>query len=395
MTRRTAWTVGGAVALTGVAVVGVNAWRRRRPALTAGLLIQQAPDGRGAPRGPVTAPEREAAPAREAQNRDDRLPDQPTAEQGPPKPTQLGGRGWWHALKRTVKQVNEDNLTDWAAALTYYGVLSLFPGLLVLIAALRLTGKSTTQRVLDGLTGIAPGPVRSILTSAVSNLQHGQQSTAGVLAVVGVVGALWSASSYVAAFMRAANAIYDVPEGRPVWKTLPVRLGITVLTGVIVAAAALAVILTDGIAHQLGRLLHLGSSVVFVWDVAKWPVLVLLISLLFAILYWAAPNARHGGFRWVSPGGLLAVVLWLVASAGFALYVANFGSYNKTYGSLAAVIVFLVWMWISNLAILLGAEFDAEMQRGRAMEAGHPPQDEPYMDLRDTRKIDQRHDTDL
>jgi membrane protein len=330
-----------------------------------------------------------------AQNHDDQLPTQPTAEDGPPSPTELGRRSWWQILKRTGKQFREDNLTDWAAALTYYGVLSLFPGLLVLVSVLRLTGKATTQKVLDNLTATAPGPAHSILTTAITNLQNGQQSTAGILAFVGVVGALWSASGYIAAFMRAANAIYDVPEGRPVWKTLPIRLGVTIVTGVIVAAAALAVVFTGGLARQVGKLLHLGSSVVLVWDIAKWPVLVVLISLLFAVLYWASPNAKHGGFRWVSPGGLLAVVVWLVASGGFALYVANFGSYNKTYGSLAAVIVFLVWMWISNVAILLGAEFEAEMQRGRAIEAGHPADDEPYMELRDTRKLDKQRDNDL
>jgi membrane protein len=195
--------------------------------------------------------------------------------------------------------------------------------------------------------------------------------------------------------MRASNAIYDVAEGRPVWKTVPVRIGVTIVTGIIVAVAAPAVVFTGGLAQQADRLLHVGNGVVLVGDIAKWPVLVILISLLFAIPYWASPNARHSGFRWVSPGGLLAVVVWLLASGGFALYVANVGNYNKTYGGLAAVIIFLVWMWTSNLAILLGTEFDAEMQRSRAIEAGHPADDEPYMQLRDTRKIDKEHDDDL
>jgi len=212
---------------------------------------------------------------------------------------------------------------------------------------------------------------------------------------VGVLGALWSASGYIGAFMRAANAIYDVPEGRPVWMTLPIRLGITILTGVLLVVTALAVVLTGGLAQALGRLLHLGHTAVLVWDIAKWPVILIIISLLFAILYWASPNARHGGFRWISPGGVLAVVIWLAASAGFALYVVNFGNYNKTYGSLAAVIVFLVWLWISNIAILLGAEFDAELQRGRAIAAGHPADEEPYVELRSTRKIDPGQDDDM
>jgi membrane protein len=191
---------------------------------------------------------------------DDRLPDRPTALEGPPGPTALGKRSWWQVLKRTGKQFSEDDLTDWAAALTYFGMLSLFPGLLVLISALRLTGRATTRKVLDNITGLAPGPVRGTLTSAVSDLQQSQQSTAGILAVVGPAGALWSASGYIGAFMRACNAIYDVPEGRPAWKTLPIRIGVTIVTGIIVAVAALAVVVTGGLARQIGELLHVGSE---------------------------------------------------------------------------------------------------------------------------------------
>jgi membrane protein len=326
---------------------------------------------------------------------DDRLPTSPTASDGPGSPTQLPKRHWWSVLRRTGKQFTADHLTDWAAALTYYGVLSLFPGLLVLVSALRLTGPDTTQRVVDNVGALLPGATRTVLTNAVKSLQEGQQSTAGIFALVGLLAALWSASGYVGAFMRASNSIYDVPEGRPIWKTLPIRLGVTVVTGLIVALAALMVVFTGGLARAMGDVIGLGSGFVVVWDIAKWPVLLVLVSLLFAILYWASPNAKHAGFRWVSPGGILAVVVWLAASAGFAVYVANFGNYNKTYGSLAAVIVFLVWLWISNIAILLGAEFEAELQRGRAIEAGHDPHEEPYMDLRDTAKVKPEANSDL
>jgi membrane protein len=320
----------------------------------------------------------------------------PTAADGPDKPSDLGPRSLWHAVKWTARQVSEDSLTVWAAALTYYAILSIFPGLLVAVTLLRLTGRHNTQVVLDNVAAIAPGPTRDILNSALTSLRDGAQSTAGVLAIVGVLGALWSASGYVGSFMQAANSIFDVPEGRPIWKKLPIRLGVTVLAGVIVAAAAIAVVLTGGLAEQLGRLVGVGPQAVAVWDIAKWPVLALLIGFLFAVLYWAAPNARQGGFRWISPGSLLAVVVWIVASAGFALYVANFSSYDKTYGSLAAVIVFLVWLWISNLAILVGAEFDAELQRQRAVRAGRDPQDEPYLPLRDSRKVSaDEHGEDL
>jgi membrane protein len=187
--------------------------------------------------------------------------------------------------------------------------------------------------------------------------------------------------------MRASNAIYDVEEGRPIWKTLPVRVGVTVVMVVLLAISAVAVVLTGGLAKQVGNLVGVGSSAVQVWDIAKWPVLVLLVSFMLAILYWAAPNVKHPGFRWISPGGILAVAAWLIASGAFALYVANFSSYNKTYGALAAVVVFLVWLWISNIAILVGAEFNAELERGRFIEAGNPPEREPFIEPRDTRKM--------
>jgi YihY family inner membrane protein len=306
----------------------------------------------------------------------------------PERPTQLPGGSWWAAVKRTVREFQVDNLKDWAAALTYYSVLSIFPALLVLISLVDLAGPSTIERLLDNLGQVAPGSVNQILEGAITNLRQ-TRGSAGVLALVGLAVALWSASNYIAAFMRASNAIYDVPEGRPVWKTLPIRIAVTVVVMVLLAVSAVAVVATGGLADRIGRLLGLGSAVVTAWDLVKWPVLLLLISFLFALLYWASPNAKQG-FRWVTPGGILAVVVWVVASAGFALYVANFGSYNKTYGSLASVIIFLLWLWLSNTAILLGAELNAELERSRAIAAGHPPDEEPYMELRDTRKIRER-----
>jgi membrane protein len=309
-------------------------------------------------------------------------------DKGPDGPTDVGRSGWWATLKRTVHEFRDDNLTDWAAALTYYGVLAIFPALIVLTSVLGLIGESATQPLLDELGKIAPGPANDILTSAIKNLQ-GDQGAAGVLFVVGLIAALWSASSYVAAFMRASNAIYDMEEGRPIWKTLPVRVGMTVVLLLLLVVTTLAVVLTGGIAKQAGDVVGLGSTAVTVWNIAKWPVLLLIVSLMFAFLYWAAPNVKQPGFRWVSPGGILAVVGWLIASGAFAFYVSNFGSYNKTYGALGGVIVFLVWLWISNIMILLGAEFNAELERQRAIEGGMRPEDkEPFAEPRDTRKIE-------
>ncbi len=306
---------------------------------------------------------------------------------GPESPTDLGTRSWFGVLKRTGKEFSEDNLTDWAAALTYYGVLSIFPALIVLVSILGLIGESATQPLIDNLGSVAPGPAQEIFTSAIENLQ-GSSGAAGVFFIIGIATAIWAASGYIAAFMRASNAIYAMEEGRPIWKTLPVRVGLTVLLIVLTVISAVAVTVTGGLAEEVGNLLGLGDTAVTVWSIAKWPVLLLLVSFMFAVLYWAAPNVKQPGFRWISPGGILAVIGWVIASAAFAFYVANFGSYNKTYGALAGPIVFLVWLWISNLMILLGAELNAEIERGRAMEAGVPAEEEPFAEPRDTRKIE-------
>lgn len=312
-------------------------------------------------------------------------PDARTERAAADSPTQLGGRSWKSVLRRTGEEFKEDELTDRAAALTYYAVLSVFPALLVLVAVLGILGKDSIDKILSNVSKFAPGAVRDILTNAVQGLQ-GSSSTGSVLAVVGLLGALWSASNYVAAFIRTANVVYDLPEGRPAWKITPVRVGLTLLLMVLLAVSTLLVVFTGPLAQRAGDALGLGGTAVTVWNYAKWPVLLLLDAVMIALLYWGTPNVKGRGLRWVTPGSALAVVIWLVASAGFALYVANFGSYNKTYGTLAGVIIFLVWLWITNLAILLGLEFDAELARQRAISGGHPSREEPYVAPRDTRK---------
>jgi membrane protein len=309
--------------------------------------------------------------------------------QEPDSPAQLPPRSWWAVLRRTLKEFSNDELPDRAAALTYWGVLSVFPGLLVLVSLLGAVGKSATTGILNNLKTLTPGPTRDILRSAVTQVQ-GSTGTGSALAVVGLLAALWAASSYVAAFIRSANAVYDIPEGRPVWKLTPLRIGVTIVLMVLLVLSALIVVFTGPLAQQAGTALGIGDAVLTAWAVAKWPVLVVLVVLIIAILYWATPNVRVHGFRWLTPGSCLAVALWLAVSAGFAAYVANFGSYNKTYGTLAGVIVFLVWLWLTNLAILLGLEFDAEMVRERAIRGGLPPDTEPYAEPRDTRRWPQR-----
>ncbi len=293
-------------------------------------------------------------------------------------------QSWVAVLKGTVKEFEDDELTDRAAALTYYGVLSMFPALLVLVSLLGIAGKSATDQVLDNIRTLAPGSARDIISDAVQQLQ-GRGGIGSVMAVLGLVLAVWSASGYVAAFIRSANAVYDIPEGRPVWKVLPVRLGVTVSLLVLAVVSALIVVFTGDIAREAGATLGIGDTALTVWAFVKWPVLVVLVTVMIALLYWAAPNVKGRGFKWITPGSVLALVIWLIASAGFAFYVANFASYNKTYGTLAGVIVFLVWLWISNIAILLGLEFDAELSRQRAVLGGMPADEEPYVPPRDTR----------
>jgi membrane protein len=331
-------------------------------------------DGRDPTRGPAA---QTAAPvAREHVRENDR----------PDTPAELDKRSWMGVLKRTWREFKEDDITDWAAALTYYGILSLFPGLLLLVSILGIVGASATQPLIDNLGSVAPGPAKEIATNAIKGLQS-SQGAAGVAAIIAIAAALWSASNYVGAFMRASNAIYEVDEGRPFWKLRPLQLGVTLIMVLALALCAVAVVVTGPLAQTVGDVVGLGSTAVTVWNIAKWPVIALVFMVMLALLYYAAPNVRHPRFQWITPGAVAAVVLWLVASAAFAFYVANFGSYNKTYGALGGVIVFLTWLWISNIAVLLGAEINAEAERGRQIEGGMDPDQEPFMPLRDTSKL--------
>jgi membrane protein len=298
-------------------------------------------------------------------------------------PTELPKRSWLSALIRAVKRFFSDNMLDWAAALTYYSVLSIFPAVIVLTALIGLLGQSANDVLIDSIRQIAPEGARETMIDVVDQIR-GAASFAGPLAIIGLLTSLWAASRYIGGFIRASNAIYVVDEGRPAWKVMPLRVLLTLVMVVLLAAIAFGVAMTGDIANRLGELMGLGSTGVAVWNIAKWPVLAILLSLAIALLYWASPNVRQLGFRWVTPGSFLAIAGWVLATVGFAFYVANFGSYNKVYGSLAAVIVFLVWLWISNIAILLGAEFDAELARERRIEAGHPPTEEPFLEPRDT-----------
>jgi membrane protein len=291
-------------------------------------------------------------------------------------------------VKRMLKEISQDNLTDSAAALTYYGVLAMFPAVIALISLVGLV--LDPHQIARGLTTvldqIAPGTAAKTFSGVINNLA-GSTATAGLGLILGLAGALWSASGYVGAFTRAANVIWETPEGRPFWKLKPLQLLLTLIGVLFTAVIAAAVALSGPIVRAVGNAIGLSGTAVTVWNIAKWPVLVVIVALMIAILYYLAPNVRLRGFRWVSPGAALAVGVWIVASALFAFYVANFGSYNKTYGSLAGIVVFLVWFWITNLALLIGVELDSERERTIELKEGVPrAEKEIQLDARDAPK---------
>jgi len=273
-------------------------------------------------------------------------------------------------LKRTLREFSEDHGTDWAAALTYYGVLALFPALIAMVSIVGLVGDPAT--ITKTLTDI----VRQVSPTAVESLQGPIESItsskgkSGIFALVGIVLALNAASGYVGAFMRASNQQYEVDEGRSFFKLRPLQIGVTLVMIIMLVIAAVAVVVTGPLAEAVGNAVGLGSTAVTVWDIAKWPVLLAIVALMITVLYYASPNAKLPGFRFITAGSALAVVVWLVASALFALYVANFGSYDKTYGTLGGIVSFLVWLWITNIAILLGNELNAERARTKQLAAG-------------------------
>jgi membrane protein len=280
-----------------------------------------------------------------------------------PKPT-TGG-----TLKRTLKEFSEDNLTDWAAALTYYGVLALFPALIALVSIVGLL--VDPAQLSDALTTIVPGSAAATINPVIEQIAS-NTATAGLGLVIGLAAAIWSASGYVGAFTRAANIVYETPEGRKIWKLKPLQLLVTLIGVLFAAVIVAAVVLSGPVADAVGQALGLGSGVTTVWSIAKWPVIVVLVGLMIAVLYYATPNVRLRGFRFVSPGAAVAILVWAVASALFAFYVANFGSYNKTYGALAGVVIFLIWFWLTNVALLFGIELDAEIERTKELKQGVP-----------------------
>ncbi|NEN78391.1 YihY/virulence factor BrkB family protein [Nocardioides zeae] len=335
-----------------------------------------------------------------AEERAEERADAPSPDD-PRKPDSVGdieAPSWRYVLRRTLREFGKDQCTDLAAALTYYAVLALFPGLVALLALVGLVGQgqATVDTLLQVLRDVGAGNAATTLEPTLQQLASSQ--TAGVAFVVGLATALWSASGYVGSFGRAMNRVYEIREGRPVWKLRPVMLLLTAVAVVLVALVALALVLTGPAASAVGDAIGLGDTAVLVWNIAKWPVVLGAVVLVVALLYYVTPNVQQPRFRWISLGAVLAIVVWLVASTAFGFYVANFGSYNRTYGSLAGVAVFLLWLWITNLALLLGAELDAELERGRELQAGIAAEESIQLPPRDTHAIeksDEKHADDV
>ena len=286
-------------------------------------------------------------------------------------PVGLPRQSWGGTLKRTALAFKEDKLQHWAAALTYYAVLSIFPALLVMVSLVGLLAdpERVTRVLTNTIAELGPSTAASTFQGPIESITS-NRGAAGLMFVVGIVAALWSSSSYVSAFTDACNSIYDVQEGRPFWKLKPLQLAITFVLIMLAAFVALALVLSGPIVGALGSALGIGDTALTAWRFAKWPAMLVLVLLIFGVLYYATPNARVSGVRWVTAGALLALLAWIVASVVFALYVANFGSYDKTYGALGGVVVFLLWMWITNMAILLGAELNAETERASQIHRG-------------------------
>jgi membrane protein len=317
---------------------------------------------------------------------EDRTPD-PDDERKPASPTDLTRRSWTYVLRKTLREFGDDHCTDLAAALTYYSVLALFPAAIALISLLGVV--SQPQRTVDNVVKIlqplvSPSTLNTV-QPALEKIATSQGAGLGLL--IGVLGALWSASGYVGAFGRAMNTVYEIDEGRPFWKLRPVMLLVTLVAILLVAVVLVMLVVSGGLASSIGSVLGLSSQAVTVWNIAKWPVIVLFVVLIVAILYYATPNVKQPRFRWLSIGAFVAIVIWIVASVAFAFYVGTFGSYDKTYGSLAGAVIGLLWLWITNLALLFGAELDSELERGRQLQAGIAAEGELQLPARDTRGI--------
>ncbi|GAB3656774.1 YihY/virulence factor BrkB family protein [Nocardioides korecus] len=305
----------------------------------------------------------------------------------PDSPTDLHKRSWFYVARKTLHEFTEDQCTDLAAALTYYSVLAIFPAIIALISTVGVVGQgaSTVNTVKDVLKPLVSDQVRQPLYTFLDSVATSGGASIGV--AIGILAALWSASGYVGAFSRAMNRIYEIEEGRPFWKLRPVMLLLTLVAVVLVAVALLMLALSGPVLTSVGNVVGLGSTAVLVFSIVKWPLLLAIVVVVVGLLYYVTPNIQQPKFRWISVGAATAIGIWLVASALFGIYLATFASYSKTYGPIASVVVGLLFLWITNLALLFGAELDSELERGRQLQAGLPAEEDLQLPPRDERNI--------
>ena len=339
-------------------------------------------------KNPAAADTGADAESQESSTAKSRTAPSPDDSRKPDSPTDVTKPSWKYIAKKTFREFTKDQCPDLAAALTYYSVLSIFPALLALVSLLGIFGDAgkTTGALLEIISGFAPADTVEAIREPIQQLSS--SSAAGLTLVLGIVTALWSASGYVGAFGRAMNRIYEVDEGRPFIKLRGTMLAVTIVTVLIVLVLAAMLVLSGPVAESVGKMIGLGGTVLVVWNILKWPVMVLLVVLTIAILYYATPNVKQPKFRWMSLGSFIALVIFLLASLAFGFYVANFSSYNETYGTIGGVIVSLLWLWILNMSLLFGAEFDAEMERGRQLQAGIEAEETIQLPPRDTKQSD-------
>ena len=340
------------------------------------MTTSEAREGRG-----------EHSTAGQGEHRTEEAMPAPDDPRKPDDPSDLTKRSWLYVLRKTYHEFIEDQCTDLAAALTYYAVLAVFPAALALVSMLGVLGQAdkSVDTVLDTLSPLVSEQMLGTIEPALREIAS--SDAAGLTLIIGVLAALWSASGYVGAFGRAMNRIYEIEEGRPFWKLRPIMLLLTLVAVLLAAVALLLLIVSGPVAESIGNVIGLGDAALTAWKIAKWPVLAVIVVLVVGLLYYTTPNVQQPRFRWISVGAAVAILIWVLASVGFSFYVANFSSYNKTYGSLAGVIVALLFLWITNLALLFGGELDAELERGRELQAGIAAEEEIQLPARDTRNI--------
>ena len=314
--------------------------------------------------------------------------DDPDGVEKPSSPAQLTRPSWSYVLRRSVYEFGRDQCTDSAAVMTFFAVLSIFPGLLTVVSLLGVVGRAeattaTLLRLLDEF-GVPEGAV-SVLEGPISELTG--FPAAGLALVTGLIGALWTASGYVRAFGRSMNRIYEVEEGRPVWRLYPAMIGVTLSLVILVVGMILLLLLSGPVAERLGGMVGLGGTALRLWNAARIPVLLTLLAFMVALLYYATPNIRQPRFRWLSIGSAIAIVVMAAATTGFSFYVTHFNDYNATYGAIGGVLVLLLWIWIMNIVLLAGAEFNAETERARELQAGIEAEQSLQLPPRATRQI--------